>query len=129
MTQEAFERGDWQAVIEAHRLESHDAAEWLRYGSGLLHTMQPGPEEGKQQRQAALAFVQAQREVASAGAVAAAQRQAVMPNLRRVLLLPGIAGPAAPEGPPSPPRRAQLHWFWEQEAGDALRKRLRNAVP
>jgi hypothetical protein len=31
MTQEAFERGDWQAVIDAHLLESHDPAEWLRH--------------------------------------------------------------------------------------------------
>ena len=73
MTQEAFDRGDWPAVIDAHRLESRDAAEWLRCGSALLHTLQPGPDVGKQQQQAALAFVQAQREGASAGAVAAAQ--------------------------------------------------------
>jgi tetratricopeptide (TPR) repeat protein len=97
MTQEAFERGDWQAVIDAHRLESHDAAEWLRYGSALLHTLQLGAEAGKQQQQAALAFVQAQREGASAAAVAAAQRQVVMTNLRQALQLAGIAGPAAPE--------------------------------
>ena len=44
MTQEAFERGDWQAVIDACRLESHDAAEWLRDGSALLRNMEPGPE-------------------------------------------------------------------------------------
>jgi hypothetical protein len=44
MTQEAFERGDWQAVLDAHRLESHDAAEWLRYGSALVHSLEPGPE-------------------------------------------------------------------------------------
>ena len=77
MTQEAFEHSNWQTVIDAHRLESHDAAEWLRYGSALLHSIEPGPEAGKQQQQAALAFVQAQREGASAGAVAAAQRQAL----------------------------------------------------
>ena len=44
MTQEAFDRGDWQAVINGHRLESHDAGESLRYGSALLHTLGPGPE-------------------------------------------------------------------------------------
>jgi tetratricopeptide (TPR) repeat protein len=97
MTQEAFERGDWQAVIEAHRLESHDAAEWLRYGCALLHTIEIGPDAGRQQQQAALAFVQAQREGASAGAVAAAQRQVVMTYLRQALQLAGIAGPEAPE--------------------------------
>jgi hypothetical protein len=62
MTQEAFERGDWQAVLDSHRLETQDAAEWLRYGSALLHTLEPGPEAGKQQQQAALAFVQVQLE-------------------------------------------------------------------
>ena len=83
MTQDAFERGDWQAVIDAHRLESHDAAEWLRYGSALLHTLEPGPGAGKQQQQAVLAFVQAQRIGASAGAVDVAQRQVVLANLRQ----------------------------------------------
>lgn len=107
MTQEAFERGDWQAVIDAHRLESHDAAEWLRYGSALLHSIEPGPEAGKQQQQAALAFVQAQREGASTGAVVAAQRQAVMVNLRHALELAGIPAPAEPD-PPAPLRRVLL---------------------
>jgi hypothetical protein len=32
MSREAFERGNWQAVIEAHPLESHEPGEWLRYG-------------------------------------------------------------------------------------------------
>lgn len=85
MTHEAFKRSDWQAVIEAHRLESHEAAEWLRYGSILVHTLQPDPEAGKQHQQAALAFVQAQREGASTGAASAAQRQAAMANLRQAL--------------------------------------------
>ncbi len=62
MSREAFERGDWQAVIDAHPLESHHSVEWLRYGVALLQTIQPGPDVGKQQQQAALAFVQAQRE-------------------------------------------------------------------
>jgi|LakMenEpi03Aug12_release.lakeMendotaPanAssembly.Ray.scaffolds.fasta_scaffold186208_2 hypothetical protein len=30
VTQQAFEQGDWQAVIDAHPLESHVPAEWLR---------------------------------------------------------------------------------------------------
>jgi hypothetical protein len=107
MTQEAFERGDWQDVIDAHRLESHDAAEWLRYGSALLHTMQPGPDAGKQQQQAALAFVQAQREGASGGAVASAQRQVVMANLHQALELVGVHAPA-PLEPPKPLRRVLL---------------------
>lgn len=107
MTQEAFEHGAWQAVIDAHRLESHDASEWLRYGSALLHTLQPGPEAGKQQQQAALAFVQAQREGASAGAVAAAQRQVVMANLRQALELAGMPVSVQPE-PLGPLRRVLL---------------------
>ena len=64
MSSVAFVRGDWQAVIEAHHLESHDPEEWLRYGAALLHTITPGPEQGKQQ-QAALAFEQAKKEWAS----------------------------------------------------------------
>ena len=62
MTREAFLRGDWTAVIDAHPLESHDPEEWLRYGVALLRTIQPGVDAGKQQQQAALAFVQAQKE-------------------------------------------------------------------
>ena len=77
MSSGAFVRGDWQAVIEAHRLESHDPAEWLRYGAALLHTIAPGPEQGKQQQQAALAFEQAKREGASEEEVMAVQRDVV----------------------------------------------------
>lgn len=79
MTQVAFERGDWQVVIDAHRLESLDVAEWLRYGSTLLHTIQGGSEAGKQQQQAALA------------------------NLRQTMELAGIPVPAEPD-PPAPLR-------------------------
>ncbi len=90
MTQQAFGRGDWQTVIDAHPLESHDPAEWLRYGVALLQTLTPGTESGKQQQQAALAFVQAQREGASAEAVAAAQQQAVLMSISRSLQLAGM---------------------------------------
>ena len=90
MTEQAFERGDWQTVIDAHPLESHDPAEWLRYGVALLQTLTPGAEAGKQQQQAALAFVQAQREGASAEAVVAAQQQAVLLNLKKALTLVGL---------------------------------------
>ena len=93
MTQQAFERGDWQAVIDAHPLESHDAAEWLRYGVALLQTLTPGAEAGKQQQQAALAFVQAQKEGANAEEVAAAQRQSVLLSLREALRLAEIPMP------------------------------------
>ena len=82
MTQQAFERGDWQAVIDAHPLESHDPAEWLRYGAALLHTIEPGPQQGRQQQQAALAFEQAKRAGASEAEVKAAQRQVVRQALQ-----------------------------------------------
>jgi hypothetical protein len=36
--------------MDAHRLDSHHAAEWLRYGSALLHTLQSGQEAGKQEQ-------------------------------------------------------------------------------
>lgn len=85
MTQAAFERGDWQAVIDAHPLESHDPAEWLRYGAALLHTIEPGPEQGRQQQQAALAFEQAKREGASEEAVQAMQRQVLQAALQQAL--------------------------------------------
>ena len=85
MTQAAFERGDWQAVIEAHPLESHDPAEWLRYGAALLHTIEPGPEQGRQQQQAALAFEQAKREGASEEQVQAMQRQVLQAALQQAL--------------------------------------------
>jgi len=90
MTQQAFERGDWQAVIDAHPLESHDPAEWLRYGVALLQTLTPGAEAGKQQQQAALAFLQAHKQGASADLVAKAQSQAASINLAQALLLAGF---------------------------------------
>lgn len=99
MTREAYQRGDWQAVIAAHQLESHDSQEWLRYGVALLQTLTPGPDVGKQQQQAALAFVQAQKEGAAAQAVVAAQRQSVLLSLAEALRLAGVesAAPSQPE--------------------------------
>ncbi len=90
MTQAAFEQHDWQAVIAAHPLESHDPAEWLRYGVALLQTLEPGPEQGRQQQQAALAFVLAQKEGATAEVVAAAQRRSVLLSLEQALNLVGL---------------------------------------
>ena len=49
----------------------------MRYGSALLHTIEPGPEAGKQQQQAALAFEQAKKEGASEAEVMAVQRDVV----------------------------------------------------
>ncbi len=104
MSQQAFERGDWQAVIEAHPLESHDPAEWLRYGAALLHTIEPGPQQGRQQQQAALAFVQAQKEGALAAEVLGYQRLVVQRCLAEALREVGISAesPSRPvlTGPP-----------------------------
>ena len=90
MSTAPFDHGDWQTVIEAHPLESHDPHEWLRYGVALLQTIEPGPDVGKQQQQAALAFVQAQKEGSAAENVAAAQRQSVLLSLRDALKLADI---------------------------------------
>ena len=118
MSQEAFERGDWQAVIEAHPLESHDHDEWLRYGVALLQTIQPGPDVGKQQQQAALAFVQAQKEGATAEAVSEAQRHSVLISLQEALTLAGMA-----------PAAATVQQRWEAQQGWArLRSRISDAL-
>ncbi|MFM7674252.1 MAG: hypothetical protein ACKO5F_01405 [Synechococcus sp.] len=74
MGEEAGEQSPWMAVIEAHPLESHDPAEWLRDGAALLHTIEPGPQQSRQQQQAALAFVPAQKEGASADEVQQTQK-------------------------------------------------------
>ena len=90
MSREAFERGDWQEVIAGHQLESHDPAEWLRYGVALLQTIEPGPDTGNQQQQAALAFVQAAKEGAPPEAVQAAQRQSLLLSLEQAMAAAGL---------------------------------------
>ncbi len=90
MINESSTLGDWQAVIAAHPLESHDPQAWLDYGVALLQTIQPGPDAAKQQQQAALAFVQAQKEGAPAEAVTKAQGQAASISLAQALLLAGF---------------------------------------
>jgi hypothetical protein len=118
MTEAAFGRGDWQAVIDAHPLESHDPSEWLRYGVALLQTIQPGPDVGKQQQQAALAFVQAQKEGASAEAVTSAQRHSVMISLQEALTVAGMA-----------PAAAAVQQRWEAQQGwIRLRSRITDAL-
>ena len=90
MSRETFKRGDWQGVIAGHQLESHDPAEWLRYGVALLQTIEPGPDSGKEQQQVALAFVQAAKEGAPPEAVEAAQRQSVLLSLQEALAAAGL---------------------------------------
>ncbi|MCX5926871.1 MAG: sulfotransferase domain-containing protein [Cyanobium sp. LacPavin_0920_WC12_MAG_63_22] len=89
MSREALERGDWQGVIAGHQLESHDPAEWLRYGVALLQTIEPGPDAGKLQ-QVALAFVQAAKEGAPPEAVEAVQRQLLLLSLQQAMQLAGM---------------------------------------
>jgi hypothetical protein len=90
MGNQASSLGDWQAVIAAHPLESHDPQAWLQYGVALLQTIQPGLDAAKQQQQAALAFVQAQKEGAPADLVSKAQGQAASISLAQALLLAGF---------------------------------------
>jgi hypothetical protein len=118
MTQKAYDARDWQAVIDAHQLESHDPAEWLRYGVALLQTMEPGPDVGKQQQQAALAFVQAQKEGASADAVAVAQRQSVLLSLREALRIAGV--PQRQQQEPTAGRVQLLHLHGFKCAGSTF---------
>ena len=89
MGREGLEQNDWQTVIEAHPLESHDPKEWLRYGSALLQTLTLDPNARKQHQQAALAFEQAKREGASEQEVREAKRQAVMISLQAALTAAG----------------------------------------
>ena len=85
MTKQAFAQGDWQAVINAHPLESHDSEDWLRYGVALLQTLEPREDAAKQNQQAALAFVQAQKEGATPEDVANAQRRSAQQCLNEAL--------------------------------------------
>ena len=71
--------------METHPLESHDSQEWLRYGAALLHSIEPGPQQGRQQQQAALAFEQAMKEGASEAEVKASQRKVVRLALQAAL--------------------------------------------
>ncbi len=90
MSIEAYEQGNWQAVIEDHSLEIHDPAKWLRFAVALLQTIEPGPDVGKQQQKAALAFMQAQKEGASAEAVAEAQQHSMLLSLQDALVAAGL---------------------------------------
>lgn len=115
MSREAFERGDWRAVIRAHPLESHDPQEWLRYGIALLQTLTPGPDLGRQQQQAALAFVQAGREGATAEEIQAAQRRSALISLQegiaRAKTQSSMPAGRPVQSPPPPVQLLHLHGF------------------
>lgn len=91
MTSQAYQRRDWAAVIEEHALESHDPSAWLRYGVALLQTIEPGPDQGRQQQQAALAFLRAGQEGAAAEQVQAYQQRAVLLALAQAMDQLGMA--------------------------------------
>jgi hypothetical protein len=94
MSDQTNREADWRAVIAAHPLESHDAAEWLRYGVALSQLIEPSAQERQQQQQAGLAFAHAEVLGAPKEAVALCQRQATLLNLANALEL-AHAGPTA----------------------------------
>lgn len=89
----ASAQDNWNAIIEAHPLESHDPQEWLRYGTALLMTLEPGSKQHHQQQQAALAFLQARREGTGPEDVERAQLNSVLLNLREALKLANLDAP------------------------------------
>jgi len=87
------QKGTWRAVIDGHRLEIDDPQAWLDYGIALLQTIQPGPDAGKQQQQAALSFAQARQYGASTLEIEAALLATVGTNLQDALAAFGIETP------------------------------------
>ena len=77
---------NWQAVISDHPLESHNPEEWMRYGIALLQTLKQEEDVAKHLQQTALAFLQAQKEGATAKQVAEAQRKSAHQCLRQALM-------------------------------------------
>jgi len=94
MRKTARREAEWQAVIDAHPLESHDPAEWLRFGVALTQLIEPSAQERHQQQQAGLAFAHAEVLGAAMEAVALSQRQATLLSLAQALEL-ADSGPAA----------------------------------
>lgn len=95
MREPAGKDTDWQAVIAAHPLESHEAAAWLRYGVALSQLIEPSAQERQQQQQAGLAFAHAEALGASKEAVALSQRQATLLSLVEALELAGAGAASA----------------------------------
>ncbi len=87
-----LDRAGWQAVIDAHPLESHNSAEWLNYAAALLNTLDPGPQQAHQQQQAGLAFLQAQKAGASDQDVRRVQLDVVRDQLLKAVRLVEEAG-------------------------------------
>ena len=86
-----LEQADWQALIDAHPMESNNPEEWRIYGIALLQLLQHGPDLDKQRHQAALAFVQAQKEGMNEQQIAEAQRLSTLLSLVEMIKLAGMA--------------------------------------
>ncbi len=86
---------EWEAVVAAHPLESHEAAAWLRYGVALSQLIEPSAQERQQQQQAGLAFAHAEALGAPKEVVALSQRQATLLSLAEGLELAGVGAAAA----------------------------------
>ncbi len=79
MSEHGWTNDDWEALIAAHPLESHDQAAWLRYGVALSQTIEPScPECQKQQQQAGLAFCPCPGAGSLQEAVAESQRESTL---------------------------------------------------
>ena len=76
MTRQAFERGDWQTMIDAHALESSHQAESMGFESCFAAKADPGADGGLPLHQGPSAFVNARKQGASVSA--AAQKTAVL---------------------------------------------------
>ena len=103
---------DWEVIIAAHPLESHDPGLWLRYGVALSQRIEPSSEERNQQQQAGLAFAHAEALGASREAVS--KRQTILFSLCR---RPGArrgsirGGAAAEQGRGAGLNTTSLSWF------------------
>lgn len=89
MTLEAYRRGDWRAVIEAHAPDSSNPADWLRYGVALMNTSAESIDT-IDSSPIAEAFRKARQRGASAEDVAAFLRQVTQLALAESLLLVGL---------------------------------------
>ena len=93
MTTQDHKQIDWQAAVKAHQLDSHEPEEWLRYGTALLQVLKPGEHAHKQLQQAAIAFLQAQKENALQKDIDGAQRWSAIQFLNQALAAAEIIPP------------------------------------
>lgn len=79
MTLEAYLRGDWRAVIEAHAPQSKEPLEWLRYALALLQTTNNDTAENRDEFRRA--FLQAHHLGASLPAIRSTKMQSSLISL------------------------------------------------